>query len=166
MHTYIVVALLTGARTEEMRGLRWDHVVAYDKPRQAWTPVTQAGWSHKKFAIYVWRSVRAGGDTKTKKSRRSLALPKRAAEALRELWDANPSESTGSGLVFCTAAGEELDKDTALRGFRKVLAGTSLDPAQWAPRELRHSFVSLLDDATEVSPLCGGSLAGRSGPVE
>ncbi len=75
-------------------------------------------------------------------------MPKRAAEALRALWDASPAESRGSGgLVFCTANGEELDKDTVLRGFRKVLAGTSLDPAQWAPRELRHSFVSLLDDA-------------------
>jgi integrase len=159
MHAYIVVSLLTGARTEEMRGLRWDHVVAYDEQRQAWIPVTEAGWGHKKFAIYVWRSVRASGDTKTKRSRRSLALPKRAAEALRGSWDARPAENSGSGLVFCTAAGEELDKDTVRRAFRKVLAGTSLDAAQWTPRELRHSFVSLLDDANvpieKISRLVG-----------
>jgi integrase len=121
--------------------------------------VTEAGWGHRKFAIYVWRSVRASGDTKTKKSRRSLALPKRAAEALRGSWDARPAESSGSGLVFCTGAGEELDKDTVRRAFRKVLAGTSLDPAQWTPRELRHSFVSLLDDANvpieKISRLVG-----------
>jgi len=159
MHAYVVVSLLTGARTEEMRGLRWDHVVAYEDQRQAWIPVTEAGWGHKKFAIYVWRSVRASGDTKTKKSRRSLALPKRAAEALRGSWDARPAENRGSGLVFCTANGDELDKDTVRRAFRKVLAGTSLDPAQWAPRELRHSFVSLLDDANvpieKISRLVG-----------
>ena len=33
---------------EEMRGLRWDHGVAYDEQRQAWIPVTEAGWGHKK----------------------------------------------------------------------------------------------------------------------
>ena len=50
----------------------------------------------------------------------------------------------------------------ALGGRRvcpKVLAGTSLDPAQWTPRELRHSFVSLLDDANvpieKISRLVG-----------
>ena len=159
MHAYVVVSLLTGARTEEMRGLRWDHVVAYDEERQAWIPVTEAGWGHKKFALYVWRSVRASGDTKTKKSRRSLALPKRAAEVLRGLRNACPAESRGSVLVFCTATGEELDKDTVRRAFRKVLAGTSLDPARWTPRELRHSFVSLLDDANvpieKISRLVG-----------
>lgn len=159
MHAYIVVSLLTGARTEEMRGLRWDHVVAHDEQRGTWIPVTEAGWAHKKFAIYVWRSVRASGDTKTKKSRRSLALPKRVAEALRGLWNACPAEVRGSGLVFCTAAGEELDKDTVRRAFRKVLACTSLNPALWTPRELRHSFVSLLDDANvpieKISRLVG-----------
>jgi integrase len=159
MHAYVVVSLLTGARTEEMRGLRWDHVVAYDEERQAWIPVTEAGWGHKKFALYVWRSVRASGDTKTKKSRRSLALPKRAAEVLRGLRNACRAESRGSVLVFCTATGEELDKDTVRRAFRKVLACTSLDPARWTPRELRHSFVSLLDDANvpieKISRLVG-----------
>ena len=159
-----------------MRGLRWDHVVAYDEQRPAWIPVTEAGWDHKKFAIYVWRSVRAGGDTKTKASRRSLALPKRAAEALRELWAAASGEGRGSGLVFCTAEGDELDKDGVRRAFRKVLAGTILDPAHWTPRELRHSFVSLLDDANvpieKISRLVGHadttttetSTGSRSGP--
>ena len=31
-----------------------------------------------------WRSVRQGGDTKTAKSRRTLALPQTAIQALRE----------------------------------------------------------------------------------
>jgi integrase len=159
MHAYIVVSLLTGARTEEMRGLRWDHVVAFDEQRQAWIPVPEAGWSHKKFAIYVWRSVRVGGDTKTKKSRRSLALPKRATDALRTLWDVSPPGRRGSGLVFSADDGKELDKDTVRRAFRRALLRTSLDPKQWAPREMRHSFVSLLDDANvpieKISRLVG-----------
>lgn len=30
------------------------------------------------------------------------------------------------------------------RSFRRVLAAAGLDPGEWTPRELRHSFVSLL----------------------
>jgi len=39
---------------------------------------------HGTFAVYVWRSVRADGDTKTEKSRRTLEIPSEAAEALRD----------------------------------------------------------------------------------
>jgi hypothetical protein len=43
--------------------------------------------------------------------------------------------------------------------FDVDLAHTSLDPKQWAPREMRHSFVSLLDDANvpieKISRLVG-----------
>jgi hypothetical protein len=35
-------------------------------------------------AIYVWRSERHGGDMKTRKSRRTIALPQRCVVALRE----------------------------------------------------------------------------------
>jgi hypothetical protein len=34
--------------------------------------------------VSVYRSVRAKGDTKTRKSRRGLKLPERATEALKE----------------------------------------------------------------------------------
>jgi integrase len=82
LYAYVVVSLLTGIRTEEARALLWSHVVA--RVDRKWHPVTEVGFSHKKFAIYVWRSVRANGDTKTEKSRRTLELPGRAANALRE----------------------------------------------------------------------------------
>jgi hypothetical protein len=53
-----------------------------------WHPVTADGFDHarageERHAIYVWRSERHGGDTKTEKSRRTLALPQRCVEALR-----------------------------------------------------------------------------------
>jgi integrase len=51
LHTYIVVSLLTGGRTEELRALRWEHVHL-------------AGGSLPPH-VEVWRSVRVGGDTKT-----------------------------------------------------------------------------------------------------
>ena len=63
--------MLTGARTEELRALRWEHVRA--EPIGTVPP-----------HIEVWRSVRFDGDTKTKKSRRTLALPARCIEALRK----------------------------------------------------------------------------------
>jgi hypothetical protein len=51
---------MTGIRAEESRALRWEHVVAWVE-RNPSEPVTEAGFDHPRFAIYVWRSVRADG---------------------------------------------------------------------------------------------------------
>ena len=56
LHAYVTVSLLTGARTEELRALTWDHVDLDGQP-DADPP--------RPPAIDVWRSVREGGDTKT-----------------------------------------------------------------------------------------------------
>src|SRR5215470_9510831 len=89
LHAYVVLSLLVGIRTEEARALRWDHVVTWVDDSAGWQPVTIAGFDHARagedrIAIYVWRAERHGGDTKTEKSRRTLALPHRCAEALRQ----------------------------------------------------------------------------------
>jgi integrase len=89
MHGYVVLSLLAGIRTEEARALRWDHVVTWVDDSSGWQPVTVAGFDPSRagegqFAIYVWRSDREGDDTKTKKSRRTLALSRRCVEALRQ----------------------------------------------------------------------------------
>ena len=89
LHAYVVLSLLVGIRTEEARALRWDHVVTWVDDPAGWQPVTSAGFDPSqagegRFAIYVWRSERDGGDTKTEKSRRTLALPRRCVEALRQ----------------------------------------------------------------------------------
>ena len=63
---YIMVSLLTGCRPEEMRALRWDHVLDLDRDQPH---------------IAVWRSTRQHGDTEPAKSRRTLAIPQAAAEA-------------------------------------------------------------------------------------
>ena len=70
---YVVVSLTTGIRTEEARALRWDHVDLDGDPRAGVPP-----------HMAVWRSVQAGSDTKTERSRRTLALPQSAVAALRE----------------------------------------------------------------------------------
>ncbi|MER6810899.1 site-specific integrase [Spirillospora sp. NPDC000708] len=157
MYAYIVLSLLIGARTEELRALTWTHVDLDGRP-EAEPPVPPS--------IRVWRSVRAGGKTKTKKSRRTLALPKRCVEALRfqrQLQD-EQRQAAGTawqehGLVFASTVGTERNANNVLRSFRAVLARTDLNPDEWTPRELRHSFVSVLSDAgvpiEDISRLAG-----------
>ena len=127
MHNYIVVSLLTGARTEELRALKWQHVHLDGIP--AASPPVPA-------YVEVWRSVRSGGDTQTRKSRRTLALPARAVEALRRqrIEQAELRLKAGErwidhGLVFPSKVGTPMDRNNALRAFRSALANVpNLDP--------------------------------------
>jgi integrase len=135
MYAYIVVSMLVGVRTEEMRALTWDRV-----DLDAAQPT-----------IAVWRSARRSGDTKTQKSRRTLAMPELVADVLRRRRDqAADRVRAGSkwqetGLVFTSTLGTELDAANVRRGFRSALGLVlSVNPAEWTPRELRHSFVSLM----------------------
>jgi integrase len=152
LHAYVVVSLLTGIRTEEARALRWSHVVAWVADGAAWVPVTEAGFDHERLAIYVWRSVRAHGDTKTEKSRRTLELPTQAAGALRthHVRQARERLAAGQrwrdhGLVFASQAGTPLDASHVRRAFKAITKKAGLGE-NWTPRELRHSFVSLMSD--------------------
>ncbi|MFH8292555.1 tyrosine recombinase XerC [Streptomyces sp. NPDC018059] len=170
IYAYLVVSLLTGGRTEEMRPLTWDHV-DLDGDRTA----TPAIPPH----IAVWRSVRSSGDTKTRKSRRTLALPGRAIDALkiqreRQGWQrlAAGDQWQENGLVFTSAVGTELDAANVRRELRKVLARAAelpgmdvephvIEPDEWTTRETRTSFVSILSDRgiplEEISRLVGHS---------
>jgi integrase len=66
LHPYVVLSLLAGLRTEELRSLQWSDVDLDTR------------------TLAVYRSVRASGETKTPKSRRVLKLPVKAVEALKE----------------------------------------------------------------------------------
>ncbi len=160
MRAYVVLSVLTGARTEELRALTWDHVdlegmLDQDPPAPP--------------HVAVWRSVRAGADTKTRKSRRTLALPKRCVDALRAQRQQQDQDRVAAGLrwqehglVFASKAGTPLDPSHVRREFRRAIRGADgLNPDEWTPRELRHSFVSLLSDngvpLEEISRLVGHS---------
>jgi integrase len=94
--------------------------------------------------------VRAHGDVKTKKSRRTLRLPAAAVEALRsqrvrqseERLRAGPLWQDG-GLVFASTVGTPLEASHVRRAFKKICddAGVGSD---WTPRELWHTFVSIM----------------------
>jgi integrase len=141
---YIVTSLLTGARTEEARPLAWTHVDLKGKP-DATPPVPPH--------IMVWRSVRASGDTKTERSKRSLALPQRAIDALtaqRARQQVQRASAGGRwkehGLVFASEVGTAMNAGNVRRAVRRILRTAGLKAEEWTPRELRHSFVSLLSD--------------------
>ncbi|GIH21475.1 site-specific integrase [Rugosimonospora africana] len=155
-YAYIVLSLLIGARTEELRALKWSHVDLDGQP-DANPPVPPS--------IQVWRSVRAGGDTKTRKSRRTLALPERCVAALRRhrrIQDRKRAEAgyrwQDNDLVFCTALGGELLAGNVRRTFRRLTRKADIGD-DWTPRELRHSFVSLLSSSgvriEDIADLCG-----------
>lgn len=157
LHAYIALSLLTGARTEELRALTWERLDLEGKPRRE-PPLPPT--------MQVWRSVRESGDTKTRRSRRTLSLPQRAVEALAT-HRANQEAAryaAGEGwqdrdLVFCSRLGAPLDAANVRRSFRTVVKAAGLDPTQWTPRELRHSFVSLMSAAgvplEEIARLVG-----------
>jgi integrase len=148
LEAYITLSLLAGLRTEEARALLWSHVVAWAGGQ--WQPVIEAGFDHPQLAVFVWRSERAGGDTKTPRSRRTLALAHRCAAALREQKIRQSADRLAAGqlwqdhnLVFASTVGTPLDDHNIRRQFRKITQAAGLGNT-WVPRELRHTFVSLL----------------------
>jgi integrase len=126
---YVVLCLLTGGRTEEARALTWDHV-DLDGNAAADPPIPPY--------VAVWRSVRAHGDTKPSRSRRTLQLSERAVRALREHQVRQAGQRLAGdlwqdrGLVFCTSAGSPLDAANVRREFRKITKTAGLGD-QWAP---------------------------------
>lgn len=166
MGAYVVVSLLSGCRTEEVRPLPWAHVVLLSEQEIA--ARDEVDVDKPTGHVKVWRSVRAGGDTKTKKSRRSLGVPDRCCRALsaqktrQELARAEAGEKWKDlGLVFASEVGTELDAANVRRGFRRIAKAAGLKAEDWTPRELRHSFVSLLSSGglsiEQISRLVGHS---------
>jgi integrase len=135
----VILSLTTGIRTEEARALRWDHVDLDGDPGAGVRP-----------HIAVWRSVRAGNDTKTERSRRTLGLPQSAVAALREQRKRQTAAQLAAGelwqdhgLVFTSSTGRPLDVANVGRGFRALCEKAGVG-GSWSPRELRHTFVSLM----------------------
>jgi integrase len=156
MHAYIVLSLGVGIRTEEARALGWQHVDLDGDPGAS-PPVPPH--------VAVWRSVRAHGETKTERSRRTLALPQIAVAALRQWRDSQAQERSAAAdhwqdtwLVFTTRLGGALDAANVRTMFKRVCTQAGTGDA-WTPRELRTSFVSLMSQhgvgIEEIARLAG-----------
>lgn len=130
--------------------------------RPGWRP-----WRRSPPHIAVWRSVRAGNDTKTERSRRTLGLPQSAVAALREQRKRQAAAQLAAGelwhdhgLVFTSSTGRPLDVANVGRGFRALCEKAGVG-GNWSPRELRHTFVSLMSESgiavEEIARLAGHS---------
>jgi integrase len=105
------------------------------------------------------------GETKTERSRRTLALPQLAADALRDLREAQAREQSeagqhwqDTGLVFTTQRGAALDAANVRKMFKRICRAAGAGDS-WTPRELRTSFVSLMShngvSTEEIARLVG-----------
>lgn len=115
----VVVSMLVGIQTEEMRALTWDRVDLEGEPP----------------TIAVWRSMRKSGDTKTEKSRRTLAMPQLAVDVLHRRRRDQVADKVKagnawqeSGLVFTTTVETALDVRRRFRSALKLVLG--IEPAE------------------------------------
>jgi integrase len=139
----ITVSLLLGLRPGEAAGLTWDSV----------------DWADERPTIRVEASLRrtAAGMVlvapKTPTSRRVLALPGAAVEALQQQREQQERDQTAAGsrwanhtgLVFTTEVGTPLDPSNVRRSLKSVATTAHLGHIH--PHLLRHATVSLLSAA-------------------
>ncbi|GAA2137022.1 hypothetical protein GCM10009727_32090 [Actinomadura napierensis] len=76
-----------------------------------------------------------------------------AVDALRSLKTRQAAERLKAGeayqeydLVFCHEDGRSYAAQHVRYRFAKVLKAADLNPREWCPRELRHTFVSIMSD--------------------
>ena len=50
--------------------------------------------------------------------------------------------------MFASSVGTQRNSNNVLRSFRSIVTKTALTAQDWTPREMRHSFVSLLSDSS------------------
>lgn len=163
LEAYVILSILTGARTEELRALTWALVDLEGRQAAYGKPLVPP-------SISVYRSDRSGGDTKTPRSRRTLAMPLRCVDALRAHKERQDEIRRKAGdrwqnndLVFCTRTGRSLDPNNVERDIRPIFKNAGLVPEDWTPRELRHTYVSLLSNEGDVPIENISRLVGHKG---
>ncbi len=153
LNAYCVLSLICGARTEEMRAAKWTDVnLNGDVP-----------------TISLVRSVRSGGGMKTVASTRRLELPPFVVAVLRAHYLEQARQRVAAGglwrdndLVFCNLLGGPLDSHNVRRSLTRIMADAGIPRA--TPRELRHSFVSILSaDGMGIEAI--SHLVGHSSPA-
>lgn len=146
---YITTGLTCGLRPGELLGLRWEDI-DFD-----------AGVIRVRVCLKALPDPKAGkrrlvlDDLKTPQSRRTIQMPRLAAAALLALrkdqarWRLKLGaayDARGMGLVFTDRAGAPRWEVDVNRYF-KVLCKRAGIGERWTPRELRHTFVSVLSDS-------------------
>jgi integrase len=155
IYAYVALSMFTGVRTEEARPLKWEHTHL--------NPIKGERCSCRRVHredlpphVEVWRSVRKKGDTKTEKSRRTIALPAYVVAILTdyatkqfESRKRNGHEYENIVYVFGTRNDTVKDARNVARYFHDIVTNDGLGEkieGNWTPRELRHTFVSWMSD--------------------
>jgi integrase len=148
---YIALSAFTGIRTEEARPLEWRHLHLHPVAGQ----ICSCGREHAESwvpHVEIWHSVRGGGDTKTPGSRRTVALPELAVEILtdhqvrQQKWRARHGwKSSGIVYVFGTRCDTVPMAQVIRKQFKDVVAAAGI-AGSWTPRDLRHTFVSIMSE--------------------
>lgn len=134
----VFLAVSTGVRLGEALGLQWSDI-DLDRRQLRINKALQRVSGQGLVLI----------ETKTHRSRRTLVLPVKTAEALRahrvhqaQLRRAAGSAWAAKDFVFTSSNGQPLDQRNVLRMFRRVLRKAKLPRMRF--HDLRHSCASLL----------------------
>lgn len=143
---YLTAGILCGLRPGELLGLTWDDVdfgAGLVRVRHCLKAVPGPD------GLKVLRLE----ELKTPRSRRTLTMPAKAAEALRAL---RADQAAGKlrlgryyhdlGIVFAGNAGQPQWHQNVRKAFRRVCERAGIG-AGWHPHEQRHTFVSVLSDS-------------------
>jgi integrase len=140
---WLTVAIMTGLRPGEIGALSWEDV--------------GDGVLNVRHSLHESPKGLVPGPLKTEQSRRTLAMPQAVAEVLAA-WGAEQLAAeqlagrswVGTGLIFTDGFGRPVGRQKIHHGFRQACkrAGiTRPDGRPFQPRELRHTFVSVLSAA-------------------
>lgn len=145
VESLIVVAVSTGVRLGEALALQWSDIDVARRQLRVNKSLQRLSGRGQVLA-----------ETKSRRGRRTIFLPVRAAEALRKerIRQADIRRAAGkswnqSDFVFTSSTGQPLDQRNVLRMFRRVLRKAHLPQMRF--HDLRHSCASLLL-AEGVSP--------------
>lgn len=148
---YLMTGILCGLRPGELAGLRWQDVdfaagVLRVRKSLKEIPVENPASGEPKTVLVL-------EDLKTERSKRTLQLPVRVADALRAQRTGQAADRLklgqhygGMNLVFCSSAGQPRRRQDIAHGFKDVCDKAGLG-SDWHPHEQRHTFVSVLSDA-------------------
>lgn len=146
---YIITGLMCGLRPGELLGLRWEDVdfdngVIRVRKCLKSLPDKETG-----------KRVLVLDDLKTPQSRRTIEMPRMAAAALRDLrteqarWKLKLGaayDMRSMAIVFGDRAGAPRWPQDVREYFQLLCSKAGIGD-KWTPRELRHTFVSVLSDS-------------------
>jgi integrase len=150
------VAVYSGCREGELLGLRWEDV-----------DLKGRALSVRRTLVDAHGGVPRFGEPKTRGSRRTLALPSEALEALQEQRRQQEGDRRAGGpdyapyeLVFASRLGTPLLARNVIRSFKAAVARAGL-PSDLRIHDLRHASATLML-AAGVHPKVAAARLGHS----